>query len=126
MQPLTLRILPERLAICSLPPDAAPPAWVFMGRFYALMRTPEELSIVCAAENVPAFVPSVGPWACLQVEGVLDFALTGILAGLAAPLAEAGISLFALSAYRTDFILVRVEDLAHAQRVLRRAGHAVG
>ena len=125
MQPLALRTLPEWLAICSLPPDAAPPEWAFTSRFYALMRTPEELSIVCAAENVPASVPSVGPWACLPVEGVLDFALTGILAGLAAPLAEAGISLFALSAYCTDYILVRAGDLARAQRVLRRAGYAV-
>lgn len=61
----------------------------------------------------------------MQVEGVLDFSLTGILAGLASSLAAAGISLFAISAFRTDYILVRAEDLARAQEALRGAGHEV-
>lgn len=125
MQLLSLRTLPERLAICTLPADTALPAWAMAGRFCSVTRTPQELSIVCAVDSVPASVPYAGPWACLQVEGVLDFSLTGILAGLAAPLAEAGISIFALSTYRTDYILVKEHDLARAQQVLRRAGHAV-
>lgn len=125
MQPLSLRTLPERLAICLLPAAANAPAWAMAGRFCSVTRTPDELSIVCPVENVPAHVASVGPWACLEVEGVLDFGLTGILAGLSAPLATAGISLFALSTYRTDYILVREEDLARAQAALRGAGYAL-
>ena len=125
MQPLSLRTLPERLAICSLPPDAPLPGWALLGQFCSVTRTPEELSIVCAVDSVPASVPYAGPWACLQVEGVLDFSLTGILAGLTAPLASAGISIFALSTHRTDYILVREHDLAQAQHILRRAGHTV-
>ena len=124
-KPLSLRTLPERLAICSLPAAAALPGWAIAGRFCSITRTPDELSIVCPAENAPAHVGSVGPWACLQVEGVLDFGLTGILAGLASSLAAAGINLFAISTFRTDYILVREEDLSRTQDALRGAGYAV-
>lgn len=124
-KPLSLRTLPERLAICALPADANVPAWAMAGRFCSVTRTPDELSIVCPVENVPAHVASAGPWACMQVEGVLDFSLTGILAGLASSLAAAGISLFAISTFRTDYILVRAEDLARAQEALRGAGYEV-
>ena len=94
------------------------------GRFYALMRAGGTVDRLRGGER--AGVSSVCGAVGLSAGGRrLDFALTGILAGLAAPLAEAGISLFALSAYCTDYILVRAGDLARAQRVLRRAGYAV-
>ncbi len=125
MQSLSLLTHPDRLAICSLPADAPLPAWALTGRFFSVTRTPRELSVVCGEADVPASVPHAGPWLALEVEGVLDFTLTGILAGLSTPLAEAGISLFALSTYRTDYILVPAQKCTRAQEVLRRAGHAV-
>jgi hypothetical protein len=93
--------------------------------FYAITRTKDELSIVCEFGVAPPEVECVGPWSCLEVEGPLDFSLTGILASIVVPLAEAGISVFALSAYRTDYVLVPAEKLEAAERVLLTAGHRI-
>jgi hypothetical protein len=122
---LTLRVLPGVLAVCRLPPDAALPGRALSGRFVSVTRTAEELSVVCAEEVVPADGQCEGGWRALQVAGPLDFALTGILAALATPLAAAGISIFALSTYDTDYVLVKERTLAEAIAVLRRAGMTV-
>jgi uncharacterized protein len=126
MHLLTLHVLSVRLAVCSLPLDAHLPDWAASSPFLSVTRTDDELSVVCDNALVPADISHEGPWACLQVEGPLDFALTGVLAGLAAPLAEAGISIFALSTYHTDYILVLDRDLNAALQALRTAGHSVG
>ena len=120
-----MRILPVRLAVCYLSPDAVTPAWVTQGSFYSVTRTHEELSVVCDYAAVPAGVVCEGPWACLMVEGPLDFSLTGILAGLTVPLADAGIPIFVVSTYRTDYLLVPERDLDAALQALRAAGHTV-
>ena len=73
MHQLTLRVLPARLAVCTLPPDAPLPAWATQGSFHSITRTDEELSVVCDYAVVPPDVSHEGPWACLQVEGPLDF-----------------------------------------------------
>jgi hypothetical protein len=119
---LPLTILPGRLAVCRLAPDAAVPSWV-NGPLTAITRTPEELSIVCAQERVPPGIQAEAGWRALKVAGPLDFGLTGILASLAGPLAAAGISIFALSTYDTDYLLVKEENLEQAERTLRAAGH---
>ncbi|MGF1611964.1 MAG: ACT domain-containing protein [Kiloniellales bacterium] len=119
---LTLCVLPDRLAVCRLVPDAALPPWLaWDGGLVSVTRTADELSIVCAEDRVPEAVQAERGWRALKVLGPLDFALTGILAGLAAPLAGAGISIFALSTYDTDYILVRAADLEQALIVLRQS-----
>lgn len=121
VQRLRLNVLPGELAICRLSPDAAPPDWAWVpGPLAAVSRTAEELSIVCAAEGVPPAVQASRGWRTFKVAGPLDFALTGILARLAVPLAEAGISLFAVSTYDTDYLLVREAGVEKAVAVLRR------
>jgi hypothetical protein len=122
---LTLRVLGGTFAICRLPPEAPLPAWAGAGPLVSLTRTTEELSVVCAEEAVPPDVGRVGGWRALMVVGPLDFALTGILAALAGPLAAAGIALFALSTYDTDYLLVPGTRLAEAVVVLRQAGMTV-
>jgi len=122
---LRLSVLPVRLAVCYLMPDASVPLWATHGEFYAVTRTRDELSIVCDFTLVPPDVVHEGPWACLQVAGPLDFALTGILVSLAAPLARAGISIFAVSTYRTDYLLVPEADLDSSLISLRDAGHSI-
>lgn len=122
---LTLSLLPERFAIARLASTAPIPAWACGGTFWALTRTPDELSLVCPQAAVPADVISERDWCCLKVAGPLDFAATGILATLAGPLAQAGISLFALSTYDTDYLLVKADRLTQAVEVLRQAGHTV-
>ena len=122
---LTLDLLPGSYAICRWAPGEPLPAWVTQGTFCSVTRTPTELSAVCDADAVPPDVTAERPWSLLAVRGPLDFSLTGVLAGLAAPLAAAGISIFALSTYDTDYLLVRNDDVERAIRSLRDAGHTV-
>jgi hypothetical protein len=117
---LRLVLQDERLAICRLPPDRALPDW-FPGRgpIASMTLTDEELSLVVNDDDLPADVPAQRGWRAFKVQGPLDFALTGVLATLSGVLAQAGISLFALSTYDTDYILVRDGDVPAAQRALR-------
>ena len=115
-----LRPLPELYAVCRLPPHAGVPAC-----FFSATRTAEELSVVCAERDAPTGVPCECGWRILEVAGPLEFALTGVLAAIATPLAEAGVSIFAVSTYNTDYVLVREHDLEKAVKALREAGHIV-
>jgi hypothetical protein len=123
--PLTLLLLPDTLAVCRLAPDAEVPAWAWTGEPASVTRTRDELSIVCRAAAVPEGVRAEVGWRCLKVQGPLDFGLTGILAALTAPLAAAGIAIFAVSTFDTDYLLVKAENLDRAIDVLRGAGHHV-
>jgi hypothetical protein len=121
MTGLTLSLLPETLAVARLPAGAAPPGWIdWTDPFVTVSRTRDELSVVCPEARLPADVQAERGWRGFKVEGPLDFALTGILARLAAPLAEAGISIFAISTYDTDYLLVRSGDLDAATAVLQQ------
>jgi hypothetical protein len=122
---LTLSILAEKLAICRLPPDAAVPRWASRRGLLSITRTTDELSIVCPEAGVPGDVRSDRGWRCLKVAGPLDLALTGVLASLANPLAEAHINIFAISTYDTDYLLVKEDNLDLAIDVLTRSGHRV-
>jgi hypothetical protein len=123
---LTLVLLPGAFAVCGLDPNEAVPSWATRGTFVSVTRTPNELSVVCREEDVPEGVRCERGWRCLQVPGPLDFSLVGVLASLLTPLAEAGVSVFALSTFDTDYLLVREADLERAERALRTAGHEVG
>ncbi|WP_412062398.1 ACT domain-containing protein [Rubrivirga sp. IMCC45206] len=122
---MTLDLVPGRLAVGRLAPDAPVSDWMTTGAVSSVTRTAAELSVVCAEAAVPPDVVAERGWRALTVRGPLDFALTGILAGLAAPLAQAGVSIFALSTYDTDVLLVRDRQLAQAVAALRAAGHEV-
>ena len=123
--PLTLTLLAEPLAVCRLDPHSAPPAWAWSGPLVSITRSAEELSVVCAAASVPPDARAEQPWRALKVAGPLDFSLTGILASLAVPLAAADVSIFAVSTYDTDYVLVRSAQLDAALDALRRAGHTI-
>jgi uncharacterized protein len=126
MEPtLTLSVLPDTYAVCRLDKAAEIPAWATSGSFLSITRTTDELSIVCLEANVPHGIQHEDRWRCLKIEGPLDFALTGILVAVAAPLAHVGISIFALSTYDTDYLMVRRESLDRAIAALERAGHKV-
>ncbi len=120
-----LLLLVGRYSICRLPPDAPLPQAALAGSFWALLRSNDELSLVCAAELAPPEAICSTGWRCLRVAGTLDFALTGVLAGLSAPLAAAGISIFAVSSYDTDYLLLSEDQLPAALAALRAAGFAV-
>ena len=118
---LTLSVLPpgkETLAICRLARGADIPDWALTGDFCSITRTSEELSIVCPEAQVTPGIKHEGGWKALRVKGPLDFSLTGVLARLTKPLAENEISIFALSTYDTDYLLVRQADLTRALKTL--------
>ncbi len=121
---LELTILPDRLAVCRLDPAVETPSWASGGGdFRAVTRTRTELSIVCADAAVPAGINANRGWRAIAVAGTLDFSLTGILASLAAPLAAAEISIFALSTWDTDYVLVKEDTLERAVTALAASGH---
>lgn len=122
---LHLTVGMERLAVCRLAPDAPVPPLPLRAALVALTLTRDELSLVVPEDAAPPGAQVEAGWRALRVAGPLDFALTGILAALAEPLARAGVSLFALSTYDTDYILVREAQLPRALETLRAAGHTI-
>ena len=122
---LPLVILPERLAVCRLTADAALPDWASPGDLLALVRTAEELSIVCTERYVPPEVRAERGWRVIQVQGPLEFSMVGVLASIAVPLARVGISIFVLSTFDTDYILVKEDALDRAVGALTQAGFLV-
>jgi 8-oxo-dGTP pyrophosphatase MutT (NUDIX family) len=123
---ITLEPLSEKLAILRLEPSAEMPPWTaYCHGFLSVTRTEEELSIVAPARCIPAYVPADRGWVGLRAVGPLPLDETGILASLAGPLARAGIPLFGIATYDTDYLLVRDVDLERASGALRDAGHVV-
>jgi len=122
---LALEVLPDRLAICRLDPDQGLPDLDLGDGFLSLTFTDDEISVVCEEATAPTDGECSRGWRCLRVRGPLDFELVGVLASLSRSLADAGISIFAVSTYETDHILVRHEHLANAVSALTKAGHLV-
>lgn len=122
---LTLSVLPGRYAICRLEPRALLPEWATDAEFIFISRTPDELSIVCPEKKVPAGVTSQPGWRAFRFEGPLDFELTGIVASVAEPLAEAAVAIFPIATYDTDYVLVKETQLQTAIHALTAYGHAV-
>ena len=121
---VTLKLLAGPLAVCRLEAGAPVPAWA-VGALTSVTRTPEELSVVCAEQAVPEGIRAERGFRCLSVVGPISFATSGLLASLSALLADAGVSIFVLSTFDTDLLLLRQADLAQAVAVLRGGGHAV-
>jgi hypothetical protein len=124
-QALKLSLVPTRYAICRLPADTFVPAWATRGAFFSITRTAHELSVVCAEGSVPEGTRCEPGWRALRVAGVVDLSMVGVLARLAVPLAEAGVSLFAVSTFDTDYVLVKESDLDRAIEGLTRKGITV-
>lgn len=122
---LTLRVFPDELAVVRLSADARVPRWASSGSWSSITRTTGELSVVCAASAVPTNAKCEKTFRALGVTAPLDFSMIGILAALAEPLAEAKISIFVVSTFDTDYLLIRDSALAAALRALRNAGHRI-
>jgi hypothetical protein len=122
---LELTLLAQRFAISRLAADAPLPAWATEGPFFSVTRTGDELSIVCELDRVPVGIQSQPDWYAFKVHG--PFALTeiGVLSALVTPLAEARLSLFVISTFDTDYLLVASDALSAAIDALERAGHKI-
>lgn len=126
MPTVDLDLLPERLAVARLGAADAVPTWAFTGDgLVSVTRRADELSVVCAEERVPAGVPAWRGLRALTVRGPLAFDLTGVMAALAVPLADAGVWILAIATYDTDVVLVKDEQLDDAVAALTAAGHRV-
>lgn len=122
---LTLIVMPERLGICRLDPAGPVPEWAYTSPFFSVTRTPDELSVVCTEALIPEDEFCDKGWKCFKVQGPLDFSETGILASLSLPLARSCISIFVLSTYDTDYLLVKESDLSKAIETLVSEGYNV-
>jgi hypothetical protein len=123
---LPLELLPDTLAICHLEPSADLPEWAEgASPFLTVSRTAEELSITTVNSAVPADVQCERNYRAVRVRGPLPLNLVGVLAAIADPLADAGLSIFAISTFDTDYVLVKAHDLQAAIGALERAGHQV-
>lgn len=114
----TLSVLPEKLAICRLDEKSLIPDWALKESFFSITRTSNELSIVCFQEKIPGGVLFEGEWRAFKLESVGDIYSVGVIASLAKPLADEGISIFDISTYETNYLLVEEKNLQKAKKIL--------
>ncbi len=114
------------LAVCQLAADAPVPEWVARSAFHAAVRSPGELTLVCDSTIVPAGVRAQKGWRCFALAGPIAFTETGVVASIAVPLAAAGIGIFVISTFDTDYVLVAGAQFDAAARALEGAGHRIG
>ncbi|HET7207069.1 MAG TPA: ACT domain-containing protein [Terriglobales bacterium] len=123
---LEFSLLQDELSVCRLTPTAPIPEWSQNpGAFSCITRTREELSIVCASENVPADVQAEHKWIAFKLQGPFPFAQTGVLSSFIEPLSGNGIPIFAISTYDTDYVLIKADARSSALAFLREAGHTL-
>lgn len=122
----SLSVLEERLSICRLDSTSKSPKWAFDAAFFSLTRASDELSVVCPDESVPDGVTREAGWRAIKLEGPLDLSLVGVLAPILETLAKAGVNVFAISTYETDYVLVKESKLETAIRAMEARGYTVG
>jgi hypothetical protein len=126
---LDLDLLPEEYAVCRLPAGSPLPASLTAGpddkSVISVSWAPDELSIICPSDRVPEDAVADDAWRCLRVVGPLDLALTGVLASLIGPLADARVNIVTFSTYTTDYLLVPAVRLSEAVDTLIAAGHRI-
>ena len=122
---LRFTLSPERYAICKLPATHPMPTGFLHKPFFAITRTSDELSIVLAEKAVSPEWTSEPGWRMLKVNGPLEFNIVGVIASISAPLAEAGIPIFVVSTFDTDYLLVKHENLDTSIRLLEERGHSI-
>jgi hypothetical protein len=122
---IPVTVMPGEVAVCRLPPDADVASLVAAQPIYSITRTADELSLVCPVESVPDGAAVERGWRVIKVSQLLDFAQVGLLASLLDPLMKERVSVFVISTYNTDYVLVKEEDLKVAITALRVADHRV-
>jgi len=120
-----LTLLPNEFTVCQLSPDAPVPTWAQGDDLLALIRTPDEFTVVFEGTKPSEDVRFEPGWRALKVAGPLEFSLVGVLASLSSTLADVGVSIFALSTFDTDYLLVKEIQLEAATKALESAGHTV-
>ena len=123
MEDNKLKILNGQFSIHRLSIDSEIPRQIHESEFYSIVKTSEELSIVCDSLIHLTAEKSSHGWMCIKFVGPLEFSLTGILSGISKVLADSNISIFALSTYNTDYVLVESVNIQEAKQSLKIAGY---
>lgn len=118
---MEFKLLKKRFAVCAPTEPKLPD-----GEFVSLTISDGEVSLVCEQDKAPEGCKMEAGWRALKIKGPLDFSLVGILADVSAVLAQAEVSIFAVSTYETDYVLVRQESLERALQALETHGHMIG
>ncbi|MDP3995697.1 MAG: ACT domain-containing protein [bacterium] len=119
-----LFVLPEKLGICHLGKNVPVPEWASQGEFFSITRTSQELSIVYPQKKIPAGILFEKNWRAFRIDTILStFSSVGVIAALANPLAEAGISILNISTYETNYLLVEEKNLERAAKALSSFCH---
>lgn len=119
---MKLIVLSGVFSVCKLKAGSPMPQWVDSSSFLNVTNTDDELSIVCISSCVPDSIKAEHGWKIIKILGPLDFGLTGILSSIASPLADAKISIFAISTFDTDYVLIKEDKLNQAKAVLEGRG----
>ena len=117
--------MPQVYAICSFPPDATFPDWPLSPSILSITKTAKEITLVCEQNHVPGECQKSENWKCITVEGRFDLDAVGVLASIAGPLAQNKISLYALSTYETDYVLIHAKNIDKAVLCLDKFGHSI-
>jgi len=122
---LRMQVLRESFAVCQLERDEPIPAWAEATDFLCIVRTQDELSIISVDSGIPPNVRSERGWRALRVVSDLDFSMSGVLASLLSPLADAGIGVLVVSTYKTDYVMVKDNSMVRAGEILSEHDHVV-
>ena len=119
---MNLKIIPGDYSVCKLPSNSTIPMWALESPFFTVSKTDDELSIACESRYIKDQPEAENNFSLIKVIGPLDFNLTGILTSLCTPLSEAKISVFVVSTFDTDYLLIKQEKIEQAQNVLIESG----
>jgi hypothetical protein len=120
---LKLSLLPQTYAICSFPPDFTFPAIDAVSSILSITKTSKETTIVCDENRIPGDCRKSENWKCIKIEGSFDLDAIGVVAGISKPLAESRISIYVVSTYDTDYVLIKAKDIDRAVSCLSKCGH---
>ena len=115
---MKIRVLPDEVSVSHLPRETQIPEWGVQSCFFSVTRNGGELTVVSESRFIPEGVKSEHGWVVLETEGPLEFHLTGVLSDILEKLSKGRISVFVISTYSTDCILLKKENLDSAIRLL--------
>ena len=122
---LQLSLLKDKYGICTLPNTAPIPDWALTQSLASITRTEKELTIVCRREIIPSQYQSDLTWCCFKIDGSFDLNQIGVISSISSPLADAGISIYVISTYDTDYFLIQEHNLERTISVLSDIGHNI-
>lgn len=122
---LNFAVLKSTFIVCKLDPASPIPDWINKQEFFSVTHSEDELSVVCVQENIPENIKTEKDWRVFRVEGPLDFSLVGILNNISNTMVKRNISIFVISTFDTDYILVKLRDFENAKKALKEDGHSI-